>query len=140
MATVMSIQEKYMKEALKQAKKALALGEVPIGCVIVHEGKIIGRGYNRRKGQQIYRGLAAGGVRHLHHPGALSHVRRGHHPGPDSRGGHGLHEPKGRLRGLCPEYPGDAPVQPSGRCHQGRAGAGVQRNAEDLFRESAGPE
>lgn len=39
---------KYMKEALKQAKKAYALGEVPIGCVIVHEGKIIGRGYNRR--------------------------------------------------------------------------------------------
>lgn len=48
MAIVSSIQEKYMKEALKQAKKALALGEVPIGCVIVHEGKIIGRGYNRR--------------------------------------------------------------------------------------------
>lgn len=44
----MDIQEKYMKEALKQAKKAYALGEVPIGCVIVHEGKIIGRGYNRR--------------------------------------------------------------------------------------------
>lgn len=40
--------EKYMREALKQAKKAYALGEVPIGCVIVHEGKIIGRGYNRR--------------------------------------------------------------------------------------------
>ncbi len=37
-----------MKEALKQAKKAYALGEVPIGCVIVYEGKIIGRGYNRR--------------------------------------------------------------------------------------------
>jgi len=37
-----------MKAALTQAKKALALGEVPIGCVIVHEGKIIGRGYNRR--------------------------------------------------------------------------------------------
>ena len=33
---------------MKQAKKAYALGEVPIGCVIVHEGKIIGRGYNRR--------------------------------------------------------------------------------------------
>ena len=31
-------QEKYMKEALRQAKKAYALGEVPIGCVIVHEG------------------------------------------------------------------------------------------------------
>lgn len=48
MAVIQSIQEKYMKEALKQAKKAYALGEVPIGCVIVHEGKIIGRGYNRR--------------------------------------------------------------------------------------------
>lgn len=40
--------EKYMKEALRQAKKAYALGEVPIGCVIVCGGKIIGRGYNRR--------------------------------------------------------------------------------------------
>ena len=48
MAVITGIQEKYMKEALKQAKKALSLGEVPIGCVIVHEGKIIGRGYNRR--------------------------------------------------------------------------------------------
>ena len=37
-----------MKEALRQAKKAMDLGEVPIGCVIVYEGKIIGRGYNRR--------------------------------------------------------------------------------------------
>lgn len=48
MAAIMNIHEKYMREALKQAKKAYALGEVPIGCVIVHEGKIIGRGYNRR--------------------------------------------------------------------------------------------
>ena len=48
MASIGSVHEKYMKEALKQAKKALALGEVPIGCVIVHKGKIIGRGYNRR--------------------------------------------------------------------------------------------
>lgn len=42
------INEKYMKEALKLAKKAEALGEVPIGCVIEYQGKIIGRGYNRR--------------------------------------------------------------------------------------------
>lgn len=48
MAIMKSISEKYMNEALKQAKKAYSLGEVPIGCVIVHEGKIIGRGYNRR--------------------------------------------------------------------------------------------
>lgn len=40
--------EKYMKEALKQAKKAYQLGEVPIGCVIVYQDKIIGRGYNKR--------------------------------------------------------------------------------------------
>ncbi|MBD5479731.1 MAG: nucleoside deaminase [Lachnospiraceae bacterium] len=44
----MELHEKYMREALKQAKKAYALGEVPIGCVIVCDGKIIGRGYNRR--------------------------------------------------------------------------------------------
>ena len=42
------IHEKYMKEAIRQAKKAYKLMEVPIGCVIVYEGKIIARGYNRR--------------------------------------------------------------------------------------------
>lgn len=40
--------EYYMKAALGQAKKALRLGEVPIGCVIVYENTIIARGYNRR--------------------------------------------------------------------------------------------
>lgn len=40
--------EKYMKQAIRQARKAYELGEVPIGCVIVYEDKIIGRGYNRR--------------------------------------------------------------------------------------------
>ena len=39
---MMTTQEKYMKEALKEAKKALAIDEVPIGCVIVKDGKIIG--------------------------------------------------------------------------------------------------
>ena len=48
MPSITNIHEKYMKEALKQAQKAFTLGEVPIGCVVVHEGKIIGRGYNRR--------------------------------------------------------------------------------------------
>lgn len=43
-----AIDVKYMKEALKQAKRAEKIEEVPIGCVIVHDGKIIGRGYNRR--------------------------------------------------------------------------------------------
>ncbi len=45
---MMTQDEKYMKEAIRQAKKAYAIGEVPIGCVIVYEDKIIGRGYNRR--------------------------------------------------------------------------------------------
>ena len=40
--------ERYMKQALTQARKAMALGEVPIGCIIVYDGKVIGRGYNRR--------------------------------------------------------------------------------------------
>ena len=40
--------KKFMKAALKQAEKAIALGEVPIGAVIVCGGKIIARGYNRR--------------------------------------------------------------------------------------------
>ena len=44
----MTGQEKYMREAIRQAKKAWALDEVPIGCVIVCGGKIIARGYNRR--------------------------------------------------------------------------------------------
>ena len=44
----MTEQEKYMKEAIRQAKKARVLEEVPIGCVIVSDGKIIARGYNRR--------------------------------------------------------------------------------------------
>ncbi len=39
---------KYMKAAIKEAKKAAKVGEVPIGCVIVYEDKIIGRGYNKR--------------------------------------------------------------------------------------------
>ena len=45
---IVTDQERYMKEAIRQAKKAQALEEVPIGCVIVSNGKIIARGYNRR--------------------------------------------------------------------------------------------
>ena len=44
----MTQQEKYMKEAVRQAKKAAAIGDVPIGCVIVFEDKIIARAYNQR--------------------------------------------------------------------------------------------
>ena len=44
----MTQDEKYMKAALREAKKAYKLDEVPIGCVIVQNEKIIARGYNRR--------------------------------------------------------------------------------------------
>lgn len=44
----MELKEKFMKEAIRQAKKAEKINEVPIGCIIVYENKIIARGYNRR--------------------------------------------------------------------------------------------
>ncbi len=48
MAKKQNQQEKYMKAALREAKKAGLIDEVPIGCVIVQDEKIIARGYNRR--------------------------------------------------------------------------------------------
>ena len=45
----LTLDEKFMREAVKQARKAYTLGETPIGCVIVREGRVIARGYNRRK-------------------------------------------------------------------------------------------
>lgn len=45
--------KKFMESALKCAKKAYEEGEVPIGAVVVCDGKIIGRGHNRRTGRQI---------------------------------------------------------------------------------------
>lgn len=44
----MTTDEKYMKEAIRQAKKAYQREETPIGCVIAYEGRIIARGYNKR--------------------------------------------------------------------------------------------
>lgn len=44
----MTVDEKFMRQALTQARKAYKLEEAPIGCVIVYEGKVIARGYNRR--------------------------------------------------------------------------------------------
>lgn len=44
--------EKWMKEAIKQAKKAAQKDEVPIGCVIVKDDQIIARAYNKREMKQ----------------------------------------------------------------------------------------
>lgn len=47
------LEEKWMREAMKQAKRAESYDEVPIGCVIVKENKIIARGYNQREKKQL---------------------------------------------------------------------------------------
>ena len=44
----MTEDERFMRQAITQARKAFKNGDVPIGCVIVREGKVIARGYNRR--------------------------------------------------------------------------------------------
>jgi len=48
----MEEEKKWMAEALAEAQKAAAKGEAPIGCVIVSEGKIIGRGHNLRESEK----------------------------------------------------------------------------------------
>ena len=49
----MNINEKYMKEALKEAKKALDKEEVPVGAIIVKDGKIIARAHNQKETKKI---------------------------------------------------------------------------------------
>ena len=44
--------DKFMNYALKEAQKAYNKMDVPVGCVIVHNGKIIARGYNKREKDQ----------------------------------------------------------------------------------------
>ena len=44
--------EEYMAQALALAREAAAAGEVPVGCVIVREGQVVGRGRNRREERQ----------------------------------------------------------------------------------------
>ena len=100
---------KYMKEAIKQAKKALKLKEVPIGCVIVYQDKIIARGYNRRNTDKTTLGHAE--ITAIKKPAALSatggwktaqyilhlnlpDVCRGDCTGTDSKGCYRIDEPK----------------------------------------------
>ena len=47
------MEERFMREALRLAKKAKDLGEVPIGAVVVVDDKIVGRGYNTRTRMQL---------------------------------------------------------------------------------------
>ncbi|MDD4067228.1 MAG: tRNA adenosine(34) deaminase TadA [Clostridia bacterium] len=43
------MKDSFMKEALKQAQKAYAIEEIPVGCVIVKDNKIIAKGYNKKE-------------------------------------------------------------------------------------------
>ncbi|MCD8205808.1 MAG: nucleoside deaminase [Clostridia bacterium] len=49
----MTTEEKFMSEALKCARKALSEGEVPIGAVVVCDGRVLSKGHNRRTKKQI---------------------------------------------------------------------------------------
>ena len=72
----MTSDESFMKQAVKQAKKAYDKLETPIGCVIVYNDKIIGRGYNRRNTDKTTLGHAEITALRLHimySPQAASH-------------------------------------------------------------------
>ena len=113
--------ERFMRQAITQAKKAEKLMEVPIGCVIVYEGKVIARGYNRRNTDKntlshaelnaIRKArLAAGGLYVVCHPGTVPDVRRCDRTGESQRSRHRQHEPEGGLRGIDLKYAGNARV------------------------------
>ena len=89
--------EEYMRQALELARLAMAEGEVPVGCVIVRDGAVVGRGRNRRETAQTALGHAEleaiaqacrtlGGWRlagcALYVTLELPHVRRGHRQRP----------------------------------------------------------
>ena len=109
----MTREEKYMRAAIREAQKAGELGEVPIGCVIVLEDKIIGRGYNRRmvdhsalahaEGVSKNGRLEAGGLRDVCDLGAMSHVRGSDCTGEDSKSVYWFYESQSRVCRICAE-------------------------------------
>ena len=85
----MTEDEKFMKAALAQAKKAAAIDEVPIGCVIVYEGKISARGDNKRNKEP--------------NPHSQADVCRSNCSGPCGQSGDRQYECQSRLRRFCVE-------------------------------------
>ena len=126
----MTADEKYMREAIKQAKKAYAIGEVPIGCVIVYQDKIIARGYNRRT-------IDKNTLAHAE----LQAIRKASKKMEDWRleectndkSCSWLHEPKGRMRRIYIKSVADAAVQSSGRAYNRGSGRRMQSDDENIF-------
>ena len=107
----MTQDEKYMKAAIREAKKAYALDEVPIGCVIVQDGTIIARGYYRRNTEgntlahaeltAIKKASKKTGDWRLEDCtmyGAMPDVRRSDRAEPHEKSGHCHDESEGRMR------------------------------------------
>ena len=110
-----------MKEAIKQAKKAAVIGDVPIGCVIVEDDKIIARAYNQRnkkkttlahaellaiqKAREVLDGIRRYCERgNAYHIGTMSDVRRSYRTGTNSQSCDRSDESKGGLCRICIEY------------------------------------
>lgn len=145
----MTIEEHYMKEAIRQAKKAAALKEVPIGCVIVYDGRIIARGYNRRTVDKNV--LAHAEIIAMRKAcrilgdwrledctmyvtlepcpmcaGAIV-------PGENSEGGDRLHEPKSRLCRIRARHAPRGRIQPPGGDESRTVGRGMLTDAEGFL-------
>ena len=91
--------EAYMRRALELAAQAGEEGDVPVGCVIVRDGAIVGEGRNRREENgdaTAHAELEAAPVHYVCHPGALPHVCRRDHQRP---GGYGALWDPGRQGG-----------------------------------------
>ena len=141
----MTTDEKYMKEAIRQAKKAKALDEVPIGCVIVYEDKIIARGYNRRntdKNTLSHAELNA--IRKaskklgdwrlegctMYYVRTMPDVCRGNRSGESIPGSHRKHESEGWLCRFRFKYFADGSLQSSGGTDKRSSSGRMQHHAE----------
>ena len=111
--------EAYMTQAIKLAKKAYVQGDVPIGCVIVKDGTVIARGYNKRNlkkttlahaellaieqaSKKTWR-LAVGRMYDVCDIGAMPDVCRGYRSGENSKSRNWMHESESRLCRFHPE-------------------------------------
>ena len=139
----MTADEKFMKAAVTQAKRAYQRDETPIGCVIVFEDKIIARGYNKRNWKKNT--LAHAEIIAINKASRVLGDWRLEDctmyvtlepcpmcPGPDSTGGHGKYESKGRVCRLGYEYFADSRLQSSGGAYGWCTSTRVQP-ADDFF-------